>query len=89
MIISEETIKDVSEYIRSRKGYYGDDVQVIDLLKSTGDLNSFCIGNVIKYVSRYGKKPWQSDYVCEQDLLKAIHYIVLLMENAPKDPTPF
>ena len=74
-MISEETIKDVSEYIRSRKSYYGDDVQVIDLLKSTGDLDSFCKGNAIKYVSRYGKKGSN-----REDLLKAIHYIVLLME---------
>ena len=76
-MISEETIKEISEYIRSRKAYYGDDVQVIDLLKSTGDLDSFCRGNIIKYVSRYGKKDGED----KQDLFKAIHYIVLLMEN--------
>ena len=81
-MISEEVIKNVSEYIVSKKSYYGDDVQVIDLLRSTGDLNSFCRGNAIKYIARYGKK-FGND---REDLLKAIHYIVLMMETDKPEP---
>ena len=72
---------DVMDYI-SRSiatGNYGDKIQVVDLLKSTGDLEGFCKGNAIKYVARYGKKTDQSDLT---DLYKAIHYIILMvMEN--------
>ena len=60
-------------------GNYGDKIQVVDLLQSTGDLEGFCKGNAIKYVARYGKK---TDYQDLTDLYKAIHYIILMiMEN--------
>ena len=72
---------DVMDYIGNSiaTGNYGDKIQVVDLLQSTGDLEGFCKGNAIKYVARYGKK---TDYQDLTDLYKAIHYIILMiMEN--------
>ena len=76
---------DVMDYIgRSiATGNYGDKIQVVDLLESTGDLEGFCKGNAIKYVARYGKKTEHGDLT---DLYKAIHYIILMiMENKNAD----
>jgi hypothetical protein len=40
----------------------------------------FCQANAIKYLCRYGKKDGKN----RKDLLKAIHYIVLLMSSEDK-----
>ena len=77
---------DVVDYINKvvESGNYGNKIQVIDLLESTGDLEGFCKGNAIKYVARYGKKTDSSDLT---DLYKAIHYIILMImekKNADK-----
>jgi len=37
----------------------------------------FCQANAIKYLCRYGKKDGKN----RKDLLKAIHYIVLLLDS--------
>lgn len=39
-----------------RKDHYGDGLQPWDLIKAIGLGSAFCIGNVIKYVSRYKAK---------------------------------
>ena len=48
----KEILKEVERYVRIKRtdlSYYGDkDVQVMDLLKSTGDADAFCRGNAIK-----------------------------------------
>ena len=40
----------------------------------------FCQANAIKYLCRYGKKSGHN----RKDLLKAIHYIILLMSSEDK-----
>ena len=78
----KEILEEVERYIRIKRtdsSHYGDkDVQVIDLLKSIGDVNAFCRGNAIKYVARWGVK---TDETNVEDLYKAIHYIMILLEN--------
>ena len=77
-----EALHDVKSYVLSKQtpdGYYGKYVQVVDLLRSTGDLDGFCRGNAIKYIARWGRKD-EIDNV--DDLHKAIHYLlILIMEN--------
>ena len=41
----------------------------------------FCQANAIKYLMRYGKKQGKN----QKDLIKAIHYIVLLISSEDKD----
>ena len=66
------------EYIEGtyRKHYSSNKqgVQTFDLILATGHAPSFCIGNILKYASRLGKKDgWNKD-----DIKKMIHYALLL-----------
>tara|TARA_B100001094_G_scaffold318632_1_gene362450 strand:+ start:611 stop:1234 length:624 start_codon:yes stop_codon:yes gene_type:complete len=72
------TMKEVREYLSSTYNahYTSKDskTQTLDLIESIGDAEPFCRSNAIKYLSRFGKKGGKS----KQDILKAIHYCVLL-----------
>lgn len=74
----DQTLKDVSDYIaKTYNNHYTNDkdtVQVLDLIAGLGDAESFCRSNAIKYLSRFGRKSGKN----KQDLLKAMHYCVLL-----------
>ena len=54
-----------------------DGFQVQDMLRQLGIDKDFCQANAIKYLCRYGKKDGKN----RKDLLKAIHYIILLMSS--------
>lgn len=57
-------------------------VQVQDILIASGHAESFYVGNAIKYLARYGKKDGKNS----KDILKAIHYMILLLDlNHPED----
>jgi hypothetical protein len=51
------------------------DPEPIDVIRNWG--LSYCLGNVVKYVSRAGKK---DDNSKKQDLEKAIHYLEFEIE---------
>ena len=71
------TLKEVEEYVQSTyKSHYANDnkTQTLDLINSIGDAESFSKANAIKYLSRFGKKDGKSKF----DILKAIHYCILL-----------
>ena len=74
----DETLRQVSEYIHTTyHSHYtseGSKTQVLDLIESIGDAEAFSRSNAIKYLSRFGRKNGKS----RLDLLKAIHYCVLL-----------
>ena len=73
-----EALKEIEEYIESTYGqhYVGrHGVQTLDLLHSIGISEEVCQGNVIRYLSRWGKKKGRN----RLDLLKAVHYTILLM----------
>ena len=75
----EQTIQKVREYIKStyEQHYVGkNDVQIQDLLDSIDIAIPFCQANAMKYLARYGKKKGYN----ELDLLKAVHYIILLID---------
>ena len=78
------SIKKVVDYINSTYGqhYVGNgDVQTVDFWESLGSLESTARDTAIKYLARYGKKGGRN----EKDLLKAIHYIILMMYANPGD----
>jgi len=52
-------------------------MQVQDMLRHLDIDKDFCQANAIKYLCRYGKKDGKN----RKDLLKAIHYIVLLLDS--------
>jgi len=74
-------IQEISDYITSTYGeHYSttkDGFQVQDMLRQLDIDKDFCQANAIKYLCRYGKKDGKK----RKDLLKAIHYIILLMSS--------
>ena len=78
----EEILKDVEEYVsRTYNGHYTGtkheyrNVQTIDLMASRDLASDFCQANILKYGSRYGSKDGRN----KKDLLKVIHYAMLLL----------
>ena len=71
-------LKEVTEYLgmtyRSHYTSQESKTQTLDLIEGIGDAEPFCRSNAIKYLSRFGKKDGKS----KQDILKAIHYCILL-----------
>ena len=78
----EEILKDIEEYVsQTYQGHYTGtkhefrNVQTIDLMASRDLASDFCQANILKYGSRYGSKDGKS----KKDLLKVIHYAMLLL----------
>ena len=78
----KEILKDVEEYVsRTYNGHYTGtkheyrNVQTIDLMASRDLASDFCQANILKYGSRYGSKDGRN----KGDLLKVIHYAMLLL----------
>jgi hypothetical protein len=53
--------------------------QSTEFIMDNGHGAGFCIGNVLKYSQRYGKKGTPEDF--RKDLLKVIHYGILALYN--------
>ena len=74
----DKTLKQIEEYLISTyKSHYTSETsktQTLDLIESIGDAEPFTRSNAIKYLSRFGKKNGKS----KMDILKAIHYCILL-----------
>ena len=73
----DKSIADLKNYVTSTyRGHYTSEqnnTQTLDLIQSVGDAESFCRSNAIKYLARYDKKG-----SAKQDILKAMHYCLLL-----------
>jgi len=73
-----DSIEEVLEFIKSTySAHYSDnqDTQVIDMWEAQGSLGTTARDTAQKYLVRYGRKNGYD----RDDLLKAIHYIVLMM----------
>ena len=75
-------LKEIREYLggtyHAHYASEGSKTQTLDLIEGIGDAEPFCRSNAIKYLSRFGKKNGKS----KQDILKAIHYCILLYHFA-------
>ena len=78
----DKILKDIQDYVTSTYGshYCGHnqaykDTQTIDLMAAKDLAVSFCQANILKYGSRYGDKDGRN----KRDLLKVIHYAMLLL----------
>ena len=78
----EDILKDIEEYVsQTYQGHYTGtkhefrNVQTIDLMASKDLAASFCQANILKYGSRYGNKDGKN----QKDLMKVIHYAMLLL----------
>ena len=72
----DKLLKEIYKYIeKTYEGHYSNgQVQTLDIIESVGDAEAFCRSNILKYASRYDKKG-----SARQDLLKVLHYGILLM----------
>ena len=57
--------------------------QATDMIVDAGHGEGFCMGNIMKYAMRYGKKNGK-DY---QDLLKIVHYAIILLSTSHQSKT--
>lgn len=78
----DKILKDIEHYVIGTYGshYCGhnqqyQDIQTIDLMAAKDLAPHFCQANILKYGSRYGDKDGRN----KRDLLKVIHYAMLLL----------
>ena len=77
---SEDVIlQQLKEYIDSTYGehYSRNKFQATEFIMDSGHGEGFCIGNIMKYVQRYGKK----DGYNRKDLMKVLHYTIMALHN--------
>ena len=67
----------IKEYIdRTYTGHYSrEQFQATEFIVDGGHGTGFCIGNIMKYAQRYGKKGTRED--ARKDLLKVLHYAII------------
>jgi hypothetical protein len=72
-----ELIAEFKNYIDSTYGqhYARDKFQATEFIIDGGHGTGFCIGNVLKYAQRYGKKGEPSDH--RKDIMKVLHYALI------------
>lgn len=72
-----ELLNDFRNYIDDTYGqhYSRDKFQATEFIIDGGHGTGFCIGNVLKYAQRYGKKGTKED--ARKDLMKVLHYALL------------
>jgi hypothetical protein len=84
-----EIMTDLMEYInKTYSGHYSQNrFQATEFIIDAGHGDGFCIGNIIKYAQRYGKKNGKN----KDDLMKIIHYTIMCLHvnhyRQPKSET--
>jgi hypothetical protein len=73
----DKTLEELKSYIDATYGqhYSRDKFQATEFIIDGGHGEGFCIGNVLKYAQRYGKKDGRN----RKDLLKIIHYAIIML----------
>ena len=83
----DKTLNELEKYIDSTYDmhYSKSKFQATEFIIDSGHGEGFCIGNILKYAQRYGKKNGKN----RADLLKVIHYaiIALNINNGESDET--
>lgn len=72
-----QLIEEFKNYINSTyDGHYSkENFQATEFIIDGGHGEGFCIGNVLKYAQRYGKKGTRQD--ARKDLMKVLHYALI------------
>ena len=73
----DKIIKEIKKHIdKTYKGHYNKNkFQATEFIIDSGHGEGFCIGNILKYAQRYGKKNGKN----RADLLKVIHYGIIAL----------
>ena len=83
---SEDRIfNELKEYVDNTydQHYSQNKFQATEFILDSGHGEGFCIGNILKYAQRYGKKGTKED--ARKDLLKVIHYGIIALHNHDKE----
>ena len=72
-----KTLEEIKKYIDSTydEHYSKSKFQATEFILDSGHGEGFCIGNILKYAQRYGKKNGKD----RKDLLKVIHYAIIAL----------
>lgn len=72
-----ETLLELSKYIDSTydEHYSKNKYQATEFIIDAGHGEGFCIGNIMKYAQRYGKKNGKN----RKDIMKILHYGMILL----------
>ena len=70
----DRILKELKEYVDKTYGehYSQNKYQATEFIIDSGHGTGFCMGNILKYAQRYGKKGSRED--ARKDLLKVLHY---------------
>lgn len=73
----DEALHELKSYIDAtyEQHYSRSKFQATEFIIDGGHGEGFCIGNVLKYAQRYGKKDGRN----RKDLLKIIHYAIIML----------
>lgn len=71
----DKYLKELYKYIENTYGehYSKNKFQATEFIIDSGHGDGFCIGNILKYAQRYGKKAGYN----RADLLKVLHYAII------------
>ena len=75
----DKILEEVKDYIDDtyKQHYSKNKFQATEFIMDSGHGEGFCIGNIMKYAQRYGKKNGKN----RKDLLKVIHYGIMALHN--------
>jgi hypothetical protein len=70
-------IEEFQAYVDKTYGqhYASDKYQATDFILDGGHGTGFCVGNILKYAQRYGKKGTRDD--ARKDMMKVLHYALI------------
>tara|TARA_R110001592_G_scaffold88415_8_gene260435 strand:- start:4136 stop:4435 length:300 start_codon:yes stop_codon:yes gene_type:complete len=73
----DKTLEMLTKYIDDtyNQHYSNGKIQATEVIFDAGHGEGFCIGNILKYAQRYGKKDGRNT----ADLLKIAHYVIILL----------
>lgn len=74
-----KALKDITDYVNKTYGehYSQNKFQATEFIIDSGHGTGFCIGNMLKYTQRYGRKGDHNEW--RKDLMKVIHYAIMML----------
>jgi len=76
----DKILDDIKKYVRKTySSHYANGVkrQSTEIIIDQGQGTGFCMGNILKYAQRYGKKEGKN----KADLMKVIHYAIIQLSQ--------
>jgi membrane-anchored protein YejM (alkaline phosphatase superfamily) len=74
-----KALQEITDYVNKTYGehYSQNKFQATEFIIDSGHGEGFCLGNMLKYTQRYGKKDTPTEW--RKDLMKVIHYSIMML----------